>query len=340
MKKIVVTRKEAGQRLDKWLAKYLKSAPQGFPYKMLRKKNITLNGRKASGSEALSEGDEVALFLSDETLEKFSGGQSSLGQSSPPVNGDGGRRRGVVTHRLDASVRHRVTVLYEDDDVIVLNKPEGLLSQRAKPGDVSLVEWLTEYLMDSGWLTEEELRRFRPGVCNRLDRNTSGIVLAGKSVRGLAGVAEALRERRIDKFYSCIVKGRVATGGELKGYLYKDWVDNKVCVLDSPAEGASYIETAYEPVRFQNGLTLLRVKLVTGKSHQIRAHLADMGHPVIGDVKYGDAGENGRYRKEMGVRRQLLHASEVVFPERMGELEGLAGKRFVAPLPEDFMIRG
>ncbi len=206
MQVVKITKNEAGQRLDKLLAKYLNLAGKSFIYKMLRKKNITLNGKKCDGSEKLSEGDEVKLFLSDETIEKF---------SEVKIQG---------TRKLD--------VVYEDDDIILINKPSGMLSQKAKETDESLVEYLIQYLLDGGKLTKEDMRQFKPSVCNRLDRNTSGIVIAGKSLPGLQLMSEAIKkERTIGKYYLCIVKGSVAGPKEIDGYLKKNEKTNQVTVL-------------------------------------------------------------------------------------------------------------
>lgn len=151
MRSIMVNKNEAGQRLDKLLAKYLNLAGKGFLYKMMRKKNIVLNGKKCDGSEKLAEGDEIKLFLADETIEKFSE---------------------VKVQKVKKTKLH---IIYEDDHVVLINKPSGMLSQKAKEQDESLVEYLIDHLLDSGKLTKEDLRSFRPSVCNRLDRNTSGL---------------------------------------------------------------------------------------------------------------------------------------------------------------------
>ena len=177
MKELCIGSNEAGQRLDKFLGKYMDQAPKSFLYKMLRKKNITLNGKKALGNEILSAGDTVKLFLSDETVSKFS--RSRTQETYKP------KSRGQGT-KLD--------ILYEDEHTIFINKPAGMLSQKAAPGDVSLVEHLIAYLLESGQITEEELRTFRPSVCNRLDRNTSGIVAAGKTLAALQELRAMFRE--------------------------------------------------------------------------------------------------------------------------------------------------
>ena len=185
MQAITVGKNDAGQKLHKLLAKYLNQAPKSFIYKMMRKKNITLNGKKCDGTELLSEGDEIKLFFSDETLAKFS--QVEI-QKVKKVNLD---------------------ILYEDEHILLVNKPAGMLSQKAKEDDESLVEYVIDNLLDSGALTKEELRSFRPSVCNRLDRNTSGIVVCGRSLPGLQIMAEVFKDRSLHKYYQCVAAGQV-----------------------------------------------------------------------------------------------------------------------------------
>lgn len=322
MRNIVVKENEAGQRLDKLLAKYMKKAPKSFFYKMLRKKNITLNGKKADGSEHLAVGDEVKLFLSEETIANFS---EEMAQAPVPA-----KKKNV---KLD--------ILYEDPHVLLINKPAGMLSQKAKPEDVSLVEYVTNYLCRSGQLTSEDLRSFHPGICNRLDRNTSGLVAAGKSLKGLQEMNELFRERNLHKYYRCIVAGELKEKKCIEGYLWKDERKNQVQILKSPREGALPIKTEYEPlgrvVIEGRPCTYLEVNLLTGRSHQIRSHLASIGHPLLGDTKYGDPKINEALRKKYGLKYQLLHAYRLEFPEDLdAALGGLAGKQFLAPLPELF----
>lgn len=296
MQLLTVTEKEAGGRFDKYLGRYMKEAPVSFFYKMMRKKNIVLNGKKAAGSEILAAGDEIKLFLSDETIEKF-----------------GGR-----VQRTDSAHfiwnQPQPEVLYEDDHVLILNKPVGVLSQKAKKDDVSLVEWVTDYLLRTGNLTEEELNTFHPGVCNRLDRNTSGIILAGKTLFGLQTLSKMLSERTVHKYYLTVVRGQVAEKKRIEGYLFKKEQHNTVEIYQKPAAGASYIQTEYEPLADNGEYTLLKVNLITGKSHQIRAHLASIGHPVIGDGKYGYRRTNEVFRR-MNLNSQFLHAWLLEFPE-------------------------
>jgi len=313
MQEIRVGVNEAGQRLDKLLVKYLKLAPKGFFYKMLRKKNITLNRKKANGSEHLSVGDSIQLFLSDETIARFT-------------------EKKQVQKNLG-----KLPVIYEDSHIIILNKPSGILSQKAKEGDCSVGELLLSYLLSNGSVTEEELKSFTPAICNRLDRNTSGILIAGKSLIGLQTMAEALRLRKLEKSYLCVIAGVIKKGCMIQGYLKKDPKTNTVIILPLQSEKAALpIQTQYEPLRTNGTLTLLKVRLITGRTHQIRAHLASIHHPIVGDVKYGTEQVNGYYREKYQIKSQLLHAYELRMPDFTGELSYLSKKQFIAPCPKEF----
>lgn len=312
MKNIVVNSNEAGQRLDKLLGKYLNLAGKSFIYKMMRKKNITLNGKKCDGSEKLSQGDEIKLFLSDETFEKFS------------------------QVKIQKVRKQKLDIVYEDKHILLINKPSGMLSQKARDTDESLVEYLIDYLMDSGQLTKEELRSFRPSVCNRLDRNTSGLVAAGKSLSGLQMLSAAFKDRSLHKYYLCGVGGSVKQRQRIEGYLIKDEKTNQVTVLRQEAPGSARIRTEYEPILEKNGYTLLNVKLITGRTHQIRAHLASVGHPVVGDNKYGNPRINAQAKTDYRVGSQMLHSFRMVFPEMEDPFAYLSGKAFTAPVPAEF----
>ncbi|MCD7744537.1 MAG: RluA family pseudouridine synthase [Lachnospiraceae bacterium] len=343
MIQITVTGGEAGQRLDKLLSRYMRSAPKSFFYKMLRKKNITLNGKKAAGNEIVQSGDCLKLFLSDETYEKFGGigiGCSPEEEPTETISGPSAAGRVPV---LEPGVRPP-ELLYQDAHILLFNKPVGMLSQKASPGDVSLVEYLNAYLQSSGCMTADQMRLVRPAVCNRLDRNTSGIVVAGISLAGLQTMNRLLKERSIRKYYRCVVCGEMHGGGHLYGYLKKDEKTNTVTVVnrtpygvrDGAADGGRPIETSYQVLACENGLSLLEVHLITGRSHQIRAHLASIGHPILGDPKYGNREANRKYRRSCNVTGQLLHAYRLEFPDIDGELSYLSGKKFCAPLPEVF----
>ncbi len=394
MQSVIIGKNQAGQRLDKFLHKCLPLAGNGFLYKMLRKKNITLNGKKAEGGEILAPGDQVRFFLSDETFCRFSGnisrempaeGSGGMpqrgsgerpgagevpGETEPKYVPDGKGRTGLdgkhpeIPGRIPDKTRsgknvpdraeyerafrilQGITVLYEDEDCVIVDKPSGILSQKAAPGDVSLNEWLIGYLLLQDPSLEKDLPTFRPSVCNRIDRNTSGIVLCGRSLPGLQYLNAGIRERRIRKFYRTICVGAVREAGEIEGCLTKSGTRNRVSISRSsgqfgaaaPGGGkASPIRTAYRPIFATDDFTLLEVELITGKSHQVRAHLADIGHPVIGDAKYGQESVNRILRKEYGLSTQLLHACRVTFPESVsGPGRALGGRSILAPCPELF----
>lgn len=308
MKLITVHKQEEGQRLVKLLGAYLKEAPNSFFYKMLRKKNITLNGKKADGTEKLKCGDEIRLFLSDETYGKFAG----------------------KVQPKEKFPMAKLNIVYEDSNVIFINKPAGMLSQKSVPSDVSLNEYLLGYLEKSGQWKQEESKAFRPSVCNRLDRNTSGMVICGKSMAGLQQMAALLKDRSLHKYYLCLVKGVMTESQHLEGYLLKDENSNQVKIFQKETEGAAHIITEYEPLYTEGETTLLKVTLVTGKSHQIRAHLSSIGHPIIGDPKYGDRKVNAFFRETHEIKNQMLHAWKLTFPELPEPLDNLSGKSFEA----------
>lgn len=335
MREFTITSNEANQRFDKYLKKLLCNAPGSFIYKMLRKKNIVLNGKKADGTEKLNAGDGVKLFLSEETFEKFSGTAKTSTEFEELKKLSNLLKQG----------KPELKVVYEDVHVVIINKPSGMLSQKARPEDISANEYLLAYLIGKGELTEEMLRTFRPSVCNRLDRNTSGLLLAGKTLEGLQQMAEALKQRSVQKYYRCIVAGEVKQASYLKGWLKKDEKTNQVTVLrELPEEqpmgelrGEKFlpIETEYRPLQVLKGYTELEVHLITGRSHQIRAHLASVGHPIVGDLKYGKKQVNDRFKKEVQVTSQLLHAYRMVFPNGiMGDSE--MPLEIIVPYGEDF----
>lgn len=340
MREITITDREEGQRLDRFLEKYMPEAPKSFFYKMLRKKNIVYNGKKATGSERIHTGDVLKLFLAEETIEKFR-------QSSEKKNA-------IVPGKTSASVRHVIhkdkhssvplNIVYEDDHVLIVNKPAGLLSQKADKKDISLVELIEEYLQNEG-----DADTFSPGICNRLDRNTTGLVTAGKTVRGLQEMNRLFQQRTIRKYYLCIVHGTLKQEQKLEGYLLKNESNNTVSIHTvglgrekgektilppnnrkekreqkkgnkrSENKKPVKIVTAYKPLQWSSyqgeKFTLLRVHLVTGKFHQIRAHLASIGHPLVGDVKYTTAQYAEFDKKQLGQSQQLLHAWELCLPK-------------------------
>lgn len=334
MYQITITEKEEGQRFDKYLHRILPEAGTGFLYKMLRKKNITLNDRKADGSEKITAGDCVKIFFAQDTLNQFMGKQSS---GSGPLCQGAKTASGVSEYERAYRQLSDIQVIYENDHVLLADKPAGILSQKAAGADISLNEWLIGYLLTKGELSASALTVFKPSVCNRLDRNTSGIVLCAKSLRGAQTLGRLLKERTLHKYYQLFVKGRLEEERLIEGYLIKDEKRNKVIIRPLPGSAdQAYIQTKYKPLRIEADKTLLEVELITGKSHQIRAHLAGIGHPLLGDYKYGDRSWNEIYRQKYGVQSQLLHAYKVVFPSLEPPFTDLSGRTFLCELPEIF----
>lgn len=323
MKSFLVTKNEAGQRLDKLLAKYMDTAPKSFFYKMLRKKNITLNGKKAEGSEKVAEGDEIRLFLSDETIEGFRSGKKS-------GNSDTSQQESRIPMLKNQEI------VYEGNHILIANKPAGELSQKAKKEDISINERIVEYLRVKHGIGQDS---FTPGVCNRLDRNTTGLIIAGKSLAGLQEMAELLKKRTLHKYYLCIVAGRAEKKRYLTGYLKKEETTNMVQVVSEEEfqkkqlKPGDYdrIETELLPLMVKDGFTLLAIRLITGKTHQIRAHLASVGLPLLGDAKYGNA--NSRI---LHLKYQLLHAYMLQFPKLTGALEEVSEQVITVQPPAKF----
>lgn len=300
MRDFLITPNESGQRLDKYLKKILPNAGAGFLYRMLRKKNITWNGRRAAGSELLQDGDHVKLFLSEDTFLKFAADRGEQ------------QREYEMLGRL--SMRG-LNVIYEDADILAADKPYNMLSQKAEASDVSANEILLGYLIRTNALGPEDFCTFRPSVCNRLDRNTTGLILMGKTLKGAQWLSKGLRVRSIQKYYRAVVSGELKETEHLKGYLLKDEVQNRVQIVQQDCEGAVPIETEYRVISHSGAFTLLEIHLITGKTHQIRAHLASIGHPVAGDPKYGDGRVNRSIREALHVKHQLLHAYRVELPD-------------------------
>ena len=333
MREIVISEREANQRLDKFLKKYLGLAGSGFIYKMLRKKRIKLNGSKAAGNEILNNGDSIRLYLSDETIDGFRFKEE-----------DASVWNGVRALEADE-------IVYEDENIIVIDKPAGELSQKAVAEDLSINERLLAYLYQTGAWDPEGT--FTPGVCNRLDRNTSGIILAGKTLAGTQLLTGLIRERKIGKYYLAVVEGsfgdsyqadrgisgsrsnaffsdRSAVMDENSGwitgkaYISKDKKTNRVTVHDCAGKDRVYIELRFREVNLKKDLrenqmralfshlehlksdahSVIEVELITGKTHQIRAYMSSINHPLVGDKKYGSR-ESGGY---------FLRAYKVEFP--------------------------
>ena len=311
MKKITITDEYAGQRLDKYLKRLLPSCPGSLLYKQLRKKNITLNGSKADGSESVREGDTVEVFFSDETFDKFSQGEKQN------------------TSRFENAYRSlgSIDVVTEKDDFIIFNKPAGILSQGDNSGAYSINDYLIGYLLEKGDITGESLSTVKPSVCNRLDRNTSGLIICSKNLKGARLVNAFFHDRDINKYYLALCCGRFDMEGDRIAFVKKDEKENKLLFTTEDDSEAMEIRNGFEVIESTDDLSLLKIHLYTGKSHQIRAHLSQMGFPITGDPKYG--GNNGKYK----AKRQMLHAYKL-------QLTGdspYRGMTFTAPMPSDML---
>jgi len=299
METVTITKKDTDRRLDKFLFHYLNAAPQNFIYKMLRKKNITLNDAKAKGAELLQAGDTVKLFLSDETIEKFRKTRDI--KKAKPLDG----------------------IVYEDDDVLVVNKPVGLASHGGMESQDHLLARILYYLQHTGAYNPADT--FVPAICNRLDVNTSGLVVCGKTLHALQKLNDCFAKHMVDKEYLAVVDGNAGEPGKtqvLRGFHQKNKNTNFVTVVKQKTD--TPVTTAYTVKEILQGgkYTLLTVNPITGRSHQIRAHLASIGHPLVGDKKYGGS--------DLPKGAQLLHCHKIT----IGEL----GYEWQAPIPKAIQI--
>jgi 23S rRNA pseudouridine955/2504/2580 synthase len=303
MKEIKITNNEEGQRLDRFLKKYLNKANQSFIQKMIRKKNIKLNDLKAEPETVLKQDDLVQLYLSDETIEKF--------------------REKKTLKQTDIHFK----TIYEDDNILVVNKPIGLSTQPDETSSRNLVDEIKMYLDAK----EENISfTFKPAVCNRLDKNTSGLVIAAKNYDALKQTNKAIRERSIKKLYMAKVHGIINKDLELKDYLIKNENKNMVKIVKENTENAKEIITYAHPVKTEGNYTWLEIEIETGRAHQIRAHLSFIGHPVAGDKKYG--------RKD-SEKYQVLHAYKLVFGGYEGELAYLNGLEVKSEISERILLK-
>lgn len=313
LKQVVIDKNDSGQRLDRFLKKYLSEASQSFIYKMLRKKRIKLNNKKAEPNTIISEGDTIQLYLSDETIDKFKASNKIENSKLVP------------------------RIIYEDENIILINKPVGILSHSAnKEYGNNIADSIIHYLCQKGEFNPRVEKTFKPSICNRLDRNTSGIIIGAKNYEALKKMNLSIKEGHVHKYYKTIVKGIVQEEGIIEGYLSKDEELNKVKVLEDKEGNAKKIVTKIKVLKTSNKYSLLEIELITGRTHQIRAHLSSLGHPVIGDVKYGNKRVNEFFRENYGLEGQFLHAYKVEFSNMESPLDYLNGKVFTAPLNEKF----
>ena len=308
MKSFIIEKNDAGQRLDKYLTKSFPNLPQTLMYKYIRIKRIKVNGKRAEISTRLAVGDQVDLYINDEFFEKSETRFDFMGAAKS----------------LD--------ILYEDDNILLLNKKTGLLCH---PDDREYVDTLItrvkRYLFEKGEYRPDDAQSFTPALVNRIDRNTSGIVIAAKTAEALRVLNQKMKDREIHKFYLCVVHGTPKPAeGLLEGYLVKDEKKNKVFISKQKNDpSAKEIRTRYRVLESRNGLSLLEIELLTGRTHQIRAHLASIGHPLLGDGKYGKNAQN----KKSGLKKQCLcsYRLQFDFSTDAGELAYLNGKSFEIP---------
>ena len=362
MKELTIKSPDAGQRLDKYLKRVFPEMGTSFLYKMLRKKNITLNTKKATGSEQVQSGDLIQCFFSDETFDKFAGNSTftdveqsvnnSLSTNSKTYNTT--QKSDSTSEYLTAYASLKgIEVIYEDEHILLLNKPAGILSQKAQTKDMSLNEWMIGYLLDSKAITEASIRHFKPSVCNRLDRNTSGLVICGKTLLGSREMSRMLKDRSLQKYYHTYVHGKLEGSKVLEGYHQKDKNTNQAKILfTKPAQNVEQYDsiiTTYRSLEAKENYSYLEIELITGKTHQIRAHLAAYGHPIVGDSKYCNpttanhktnfkvSNTNKKNSTDKNYPKyQLLHAYRIVFPLLEGELAYLSNKEFICEEPKVF----
>lgn len=301
---VTVTKNDAGQRLDKFLTKTYRNLPMSLLYKAIRKKDIRLNGKRCEAADRLKEGDQVYLFLPDDALE-----------IAPPTY-----------EFMHAS--KQLDIVYEDEHVLLLNKKAGLL---VHPDNHEFADTLIfrvqRYLYEKGEYNPADEQSFAPALVNRIDRNTSGIVIAAKTAVALRILNDKLKNREIQKYYLCIVHGKMPKAEDtLEAFLEKNESQNRVYISDTQKQGARTIRTRYKVLEEQNGYSLLEIHLLTGRTHQIRAHLASIGHPLLGDGKYGTNALN----KGTGFNKQALcsYRLQFDFTSDAEELNYLNGKEF------------
>ena len=320
MREILVSQNEKEQKLLKLLQKYFKGQADSFLYKMLRKKNILLNGKKADGKEILQLGDTVQLYFSEESLGKLLQEREST-------------EKELWTQKWQSAI------LYEDNHCILFNKPVGLLSENDGSSSFSVNSLLLSYMRTKGELSKEQEKSFRPGIANRLDRNTSGIIIFGKSLGGLQAFAKLLQSHDLEKKYYALVYGDFQKTGLQEHLLEKDRGRNKA--LES--ERGKRVKSAFEKLACvessEGPLSLLSVQIFTGKTHQIRTQLSLLSHPIVGDDKYGDTRKNAKLRRTFPLSYQLLHAYSLRFPKlpESSVLFSLSEKCFFAPLPKEYL---
>lgn len=310
MIEIRITQNEAEQRIDRFLRKYLKEYKLGDIYKLFRKNKVKINKKKVKENYMLCQDDIVQLYIAN-------------------VENKEVRHNDVIQYN-----NNPVDIIYEDDNLLLINKSIGLLTHPDSPKDKdTLISRALGYLYknDKSFI---ESPTFKPAVCNRLDRNTGGIVIVAKNYPTLKLINKMIRQHDISKKYKCIVGGKIASAGEIRGFLQKDEINNVVSVSNSEKANSKPIHTKYSVNNNNNHYSLLDVEIITGKSHQIRASFASINHPLIGDSKYGDRNINNEMKQKYNLKHQFLYAYSIEFCKCDEQLEYLQNKIITCNLPE------
>ena len=304
MKELVINRNDAGQRLDKYLTKALPSLPPALLHKYIRLKRIKLGGKRVERDTRLNTGDVLQLYINDEFFDKPREDNAYLTVANP-----------------------KLTIVYEDDNILLVDKRPGLAVHPHEGAEYgrTLIDHIQSYLYQKKEWRPREENAFTPALCNRIDRNTGGIVIAAKTAEALRVMNQKIKDREMDKRYLAIVEGTPKPrDGSLKGYLFKDAKKNRVFVSDTPQPGAKTCQTNYKTVASKNGLSLVECELITGRTHQIRAQFAHAGHPLLGDGKYG------KLDKKYDRNYQALYSYKLTFTftTDAGSLGYLNGRSF------------
>lgn len=322
MIKLIITENQGGQRLDRFLKKYFDGAPLSHIYKMIRK-DIRVNGKRAAAESMLKAGDELTLYMSGEEADAM--------QKPKPGRGQ-------------VKAKRQFAIAYEDENILAAEKPFGLLTHgdRAEKKN-HLANQVTDYLIEKGEYSPGRDRTFSPAPANRLDRNTTGLVLFGKNAEALKELNRLIRERnRINKYYLTVLCGRLERPLELCDRMTRDERLNVTSVISPESEEGKVMETAAAALEYGRlegrWFTLAEIKIVTGRTHQIRAHLASAGFPLLGDAKYGNPAANRWASSKLGLNTQLLHAARLEFADCGGSetLSYLEGENIEARTPESF----
>ncbi len=305
MKEFIINRNDAGQRLDRFVLKAVPRLPQSMMYKAIRNKRIKLNGRRAEISSRLCEGDTVQMYLNDEFFDS-------------------------VPETEFMSVSSALNIIYEDDNIMLLDKKNGMVVHEDDDNTAdTLINRVKRYLYEKGEYDPGAENSFAPALCNRLDRNTGGIVIAAKNAESLRILNQKIRDREIEKYYLCVTVGVPPKRADtVTAYLEKDSASNTVKVTDRKSGTNKTIVTSYRIIRNNGSLALVEIKLGTGRTHQIRAHMAHIGCPLLGDGKYGI----NRINREYKVKTQALYSYRLkfAFSSESGCLDYLDGKEFRA----------